>query len=116
VYTTDGSAVDEAQQVHQVHHVGEYLFQSNKQSCIKYFQKVFQLKITIFHVFQLLLSITKVMEIQNTFRSQSINIHLMNKRNKHISRHGIGTVTVQLYGKSKETLKILAETYYLEPD
>jgi len=43
--------------------------------------------------------LTKVIEIQNTFRShcESINEYSFNKqeKHKHISRLGIGTVTVQ---------------------
>src|SRR6218665_1439942 len=91
---------------------------TNYQCCIKYFRKVFKLKITkhIFKMyFYLLLSITldkrpkilntltKVIEIQNTFRShcesisQSINENSFNtqEKHKHIFRLGIGTVTVQ---------------------
>src|SRR6218665_3270240 len=84
------------------------------QCCIKYFQKVFQLQITkyifkkYFNCFCQLLwtsgpkykiqnTLTKVIEIQNTFRSrcesisQSINEYLFNKqkKHKHISRFGI---------------------------
>ena len=77
-----------------------------RQYCVKYFQKVFQLQITFLKVFQLLLSITldKWPKIQNTLTraafgviaSQSINEYSFNKQEKHthISRLGIGTVTV----------------------
>src|SRR6218665_1835362 len=87
------------------------------QCCIKYFQKVFQLQNTkyifkkYFNYFcQLLwtngpkykILLTKVIEIQNTFRShcesisQSINECSFNKheKHKHISRLGIVTMTV----------------------
>src|SRR6218665_4025637 len=86
----------------------------HSQCCIKYFKKVFQLQITkyifqkYFNYFcQLLwtsgpkykMLLTKVIEIQNTFRShcESINEYSFNKqeKHKHISRLGIGTVTVQ---------------------
>ena len=83
-----------------------------KQSCIKYFQKVFQLKIKnyifkYFNYFCQLLGthnpkykiflkvLTKVIEIENTFRSHSINIRLINNRTINIiSRLDIGTMTV----------------------
>src|SRR6218665_593590 len=98
------------------------------QCCIKYFQKVFQLQITkyIFKMYfnyfcQLLwtsgpkykILLTKVIEIQNTFRShcesisQSINEYSFNKqeKHKHISRLGIGTVTVQCTVSKKKHRK-----------
>src|SRR6218665_1342937 len=76
-------------------------------------------KIYFSKVFQLLLSITldKWPKIQNTFNesnlkniihsgviasqsvSQSMNIRLINKGNKHISRLGIGTLTVTVQFK-----------------
>src|SRR6218665_717191 len=97
----------------------------NKQCCIKYFQKVFQLQITkytfekYFNYFcQLLwtsgpkckIPLMKVIEIQNTFTSQcesisqSINEYSFNKqeKHKHVSRLGIGTVTVQCKLKNTE--------------
>src|SRR6218665_1297281 len=86
---------------------------TNYQCCIKYFQKVFQLQITklIFKMYfnyfcQLLwtrgpkykILLTKVIEIQNTFKShcESINENSFNTqdKHKHIFRLGIGSVTV----------------------
>src|SRR6218665_2768071 len=87
----------------------------HNQCCIKYFQKVFQLQNTFLkstsnYFCQLLwtsgpkykILLTKVIEIQTTFRShcesisQSINKYSFDKqeKHKHISRLGIGTVTV----------------------
>ena len=64
--------------------------------------------------------LTKVTEIQNTVRShcesigQSVNEYSFNKqeKHKHISRLGIGTVTVtvQCMVNKKEALNILVET------
>ena len=86
---------------------------------MKYFQKVFELQITKYTFLKYLnyscqslwtsgantkykILLTKVIEMQHTFRShcesvsQSINEYLFNKQEKHkyISRLGIGTVTL----------------------
>src|SRR6218665_626337 len=90
---------------------------TNYQCCIKYFQKYFNYKlqntflkcisITFVNYFgqeaQNTILLTKVIEIQNTFRShcesisQSINENWFNTQEKHkqIFRLGIGTATVQ---------------------
>ena len=96
---------------------------------LKYFNYFCPLLRTSSTNYKILLA--KVVEIQNTVRvfrfcqsiNQSINIRLTNKRNKHISRLGIDTVTVTvLYmtsiftrltpGKLKEFCRSYADLSY----
>src|SRR6218665_2832565 len=84
-----------------------------RQSCIKYFRKVFNLQISFLKYFNYFCQVlwtsstkskiilAKVIEVKNTVRShcesinQSSNIRLINKKkHKNMSTLGIGTATV----------------------